>query len=485
MASHLGKIYNSPAEALHDMKDNMTVAMGGFGIVGIPENGVLTMVEKGVTNIRIVSNVAGVADWGIGLLLSKKQVCEMNASYVGENPLFERQYLNGEISLNLIPQGSLVEKCRIGANGNAAAFVKAGVGTYVEYGGFPKRLRTDGKSPYMVTVPKEVRRFDDREYILEEAIKVDFSLIKAYQADKYGNLRFRKTARNFNPDMAGTGKICIVEAEHIVDEIPADKIHFPGCFVHRIYKAPRVYGKIERLRHRKAAGQEQKQVKKSEEEKDARRIRIAQRASKELTDGMYCNLGVGIPTLVANLIEGKVDCDLQGENGIIGMGPYPLKGKEDADIINAGKETITEAIGHSHSRSSDAFGQMRGLHLHMTMLGSMQVSQTGDIANWIIPGKKVKGMGGAMDLASCGSKVVVVMEHLGPHNSAKFLDKCTIPLTGKGSVSMLITDMGVFEFNKGEATLTEIASDTTVEKIRKVTPAKFQVAKDLKIMDAQ
>ena len=479
------KVYNSPSEAIADMKDGATVSMGGFGIVGIPENGVLSMVERGLKGIRIVSNVAGIPDWGIGLLLKGKQVIQMNASYVGENPLFEKQYLTGQISLNLIPQGSLAEKCRLGASGIAATYVKAGVGTYVQTGGFQVRLGKDGKSVVEVSRPREPREFDGRTYLMEEAIKVDYAMIKAYQADKYGNLRFRKTARNFNPDMCGGG-ITVVETEQIVDEIDPDKVHFPGCFVDRVYKSPKVSKKIERLRFRdvKPEGGKGKGKKGGAADKDRIRNKIASRAAKELTDGMYCNLGIGIPVVVANSLEGKVAVDLQGENGIVGMGPYPLKGQQDCDIINAGKEVITEAIGHSHSRSSDAFGMMRGVHLHATMLGSLQVSETADIANWIIPGQKVKGMGGAMDLVSCGSRVVVVMEHVGPNNTPKFLRQCTIPLTGKGCVSMLITDLGVFEFTPEGPVLTEISSDTTVEEIKKLTQAKFKVADKLKKMEA-
>eukprot|EP00826_Nyctotherus_ovalis_P052548 TRINITY_DN667_c0_g1_i9.p1 TRINITY_DN667_c0_g1~~TRINITY_DN667_c0_g1_i9.p1 ORF type:complete len:465 (-),score=106.20 TRINITY_DN667_c0_g1_i9:124-1518(-) len=464
------------------MKDGALVAMGGFGVVGIPENGVLAMIEKKIKNLRIVSNIAGIDTWGIGLLLQHDQVVEINASYVGENPIFEKLYLTGGISLNLIPQGSLAERCRMAAGGMPAGYMKAGVGTCVETGGFPMRVGLDGKSIVQVSRPKEKRVFDEHEYLLEEGLHVDFSMIRAHQADKYGNLRFRKTARNFNPDMAGIGDVVIAEVDQIVDEIPPDQVHYPGCFVDRVYKSPHMYHKIERIRYidAPAASKDSKSS-----TKDSKRQKIAARATKELKDGMYCNLGVGIPVAVANTVIGKVDVDLQGENGIVGMGPYPKQGQEDPDLINAGKETITEAIGHSHNRSSDAFGMMRGKHLHMTMLGSLQVSETGDIANWIIPGQKVKGMGGAMDLVACGSRVVVVMEHVGPGGTAKFLPKCTIPLTGKGCISTLITDLGVFEFKPKEGfVLTEIASDTTVEKIKKCTPAKFSVSSDLKKMDA-
>lgn len=428
------------------MKDGDTVSMGGFGIVGIPENGVLSMIKKNVKDIKIVSNIAGIADWGIGLLLKGHQVSVMNASYVGENPTFEKQYLTGQISLNMIPQGTLAERCRMGHGGIAAAYVKAGVGTYVENGGFPLRLGADGKSIVQVTRPRERRNFEGKDYLLEEAIRVDYAMVKAFQADKKGNLRFRKTARNFNPDMCGAAKVTIAEVEQIVDEIPADKVHLPGCFVDRVYKSPHVSHKIERLKFREPAngGSKKAGKKGKEEEKDSRRIRIAARAVQELKEGMYCNLGIGIPVIVANSVIGKVDVDLQSENGLVGMGPYPFKGKEDSDIINAGKESITEAAGCSHNRSSDAFGMMRGQHLHKTMLGSLQVSETGDIANWIIPGQKVKGMGGAMDLVSCGSSVVVVMEHVGPGGTGKLLPECSIPLTGKGCASRLITDMVLF-----------------------------------------
>ncbi len=475
------KIVSSPQEAIKDMKDGDLVVMGGFGLVGIPENGVIAMVSKGLQNIRVVSNVAGVADWGLGLLMRKKQLVELNASYVGENPVFEKQYLTGQVSLNLMPQGTLAERCRIGAAGITAAYVKAGVGTYVETGGFPRRFGTDGKSIVEVTRPRERRTIDGWDYLLEEGIHADFAMIKAFQADRYGNVRFRKTARNFNPDMAGCGKKTIVEVEQLVDEIPAEKVHIPGCLVDIVYKSPRVSHKFERLKFRDSFG---KKGQKGGVNKDIKRIKIARRAAKELVNGMYCNLGIGIPVVVANSLEGKIDVDLQGENGIIGMGPYPLKGQEDPDIINAAKEGITEAIGHSHNSSSAAFGMMRGIHLHMTMLGSLQVSETADIANWIIPGQKVKGMGGAMDLVSCGSRVIVVMEHVGPHDVPKFLPKCTIPLTGKACVSTLITDLGVFQFTKDGPVLTEIASDTTLEDVKRLTGAKFKVAEVLKKMDA-
>ena len=204
------------------MKDGSVVSRGVFGLVGIHENGVLAMVEKKLKDIRIVSNIAGVSDWVIGLLLQHHQVVEMNASYVGENPIFEHDYLKGGISLNMIPQGTLAERCRIGAGGIPAAYVKAGVGTYVETGGFPMRVGTDGKSLVEVSRPREKRVFDGREYLMEEGIHVDYCLIRAWKADRYGNIRFRKTARKYKPDIVGIGSVSIVEAYQIVDELRPD-----------------------------------------------------------------------------------------------------------------------------------------------------------------------------------------------------------------------------------------------------------------------
>ena len=191
------------------MKDGAVVGMGGFSIVGIPENGVLAMIEKKVRNLCIVSNIAGIGDWGIGLLLHQGQVSEVNATYVGENPIFEKTYLKGGIRLNVIPQGTLAERCRNTVGGIAASYVRAGVGTYVESGGFTMRLGADGKSIVEVSRPREKRIFNGLEYLMEENIHIDYSMIKAWKADKQGNLRFRKTARNFNPDMAGMADITI------------------------------------------------------------------------------------------------------------------------------------------------------------------------------------------------------------------------------------------------------------------------------------
>jgi 3-oxoacid CoA-transferase subunit B len=207
------------------------------------------------------------------------------------------------------------------------------------------------------------------------------------------------------------------------------------------------------------------------------REQLAMRAAKELRDGYYVNLGIGIPTLVANYVPAGVEVVLQSENGMLGMGPFPFEGTEDPDLINAGKQTITEIPGTAYFSSADSFGMIRGGHIDLAILGAMEVSEQGDIANWMIPGKLVKGMGGAMDLVAGVKRVVVVMAHTNKEGESKVLKECTLPLTGKACIDLVITDLCVFEVDRGRSLrLIELAEGVTLEDVTSKTEAAFTVS---------
>jgi 3-oxoacid CoA-transferase subunit B len=215
------------------------------------------------------------------------------------------------------------------------------------------------------------------------------------------------------------------------------------------------------------------------------RDQMAQRAAKELRDGFYVNLGIGIPTLVSNFIPPGIEVQLHSENGMLGMGPFPFEGEEDPDLINAGKQTVTELPTTSYFSSADSFGMIRGGHIDLSILGAMQVAENGDLANWMIPGKMVKGMGGAMDLVAGVKRVVVVMEHSARAKDGtvepKLLHRCTLPITGTAVVDMVITDLGVFTIDKkgGAGTsLIELAEGVDLDQVRAQTQAEFRVALD-------
>ncbi len=452
---YMNKVVENAKAAVSDISSGASLLIGGFGLCGIPENCISELVLKEIKELTCISNNAGVDDFGIGQMLQNHQVKKMISSYVGENKEFERQLLSGELEVELIPQGTLAERIRAGGAGIPAFYTPAGVGTEVEEG-------------------KEVRSFQGKKYLLEQGIRADFALVKAWKGDTDGNLVFRGTAQNFNPLMATAGIITIAEVEKLVPagELNPNEIHTPGIYVQRIFQGKNYEKRIEQ----KTLHQPLPEKAIIQAGKGLDKNQIAQRIAHEIKNGYYVNLGIGIPTLVANYIPEDIKVVLQSENGLLGIGAFPTEEEVDADFINAGKQTITLKPGSSLFNSAESFAMIRGEHVDLTILGAMEVSENGDIANWKIPNKMVKGMGGAMDLVASAKNIIVAMQHVSKDGKSKLLKSCTLPLTGIACVKKIVTELSVLEvMPDGGFKLLERAPGISVQQIIDSTEGKLIV----------
>ena len=382
-------------------------------------------------------------------MLKTRQVKKVIASYVGENKEFERQVLAGELDLQLVPQGTLAEKFRAGGAGIPGFYTRTAYGT---------KLAED----------KHTHNFAGKEYVLEEAIHADVSIVKAWKGDKAGNLVYRKTSRNFNPMIATCGKITVAEVEQLVEigELDPDQIHTPGIFVDRIIQGAKFEKRIEFRTVSGAAA--------SKKDSPIRDL-MAKRAAKELRDGYYVNLGIGIPTLGGQSHSRRNDgaiCNRRTD--LLGIGPFPTEDNVDPDLINAASRPSPRFPARAFFSSADSFGMIRGGHIDLSILGGLEVAENGDLANWMVPGKMVKGPGGAMDLVSGVRRVVVLMEHCSKDGASKILKQCSLPLTGKGVVNLIITDLCVFEVGVDwRLSLIELHPGVTLDEVKAKTAGGF------------
>lgn len=441
------------------IRDGDSLAVGGFGVAGAPVRLMRAVVASDATDLTLIANNGALFDWQMGELLDQGRVRRVIASHIGLNRRLERAFRAGDVDVELVPQGTLVERLRAGGAGLPAFFTTAGAGTLVEYGGLPSRYDAFG-AVLAASQAKEARDFGDVHAVLEHSLRPDVCLVRAAIGDSAGNLVYHQSARNFNPVWASAGKWVVAEVEHLVDvgDIDPEQVHTPGIYVDAVVEVGADDKRFELPWHDVRAGD-------SDNPDDAARHRIARRAARELTPGSYVNLGVGIPTLVPLYVEDLTAVVLQSENGVVGLGAAPERHAASHDLVDASKRPASVLPGAAFVDSASAFAMIRGGRLDLTILGGMQVSERGDLANWMVPGKAVAGMGGAMDLVAGARRVVVATMHHDPQGRSKLVQECTYPLTGARVVDRVITEKAVIDVTPDGFVLRELAPGVTVNEI--------------------
>ena len=440
----------SAAEAAQLISSGDTLLVGGFGMTGNPVTLVHALAEReDVGGLTYVSNNVGEAGLGGGRLLRNGQIRKAIGSFFTSNREAVAAAQAGTIETELLPQGTLAEALRAGGAGIGGFFTRTAAGTRLAEG-------------------RETRLIDGAEHVFQPGICGDVAFIRAWTGDTAGNLQYRLTEQNFNHAMATAGKLVIAEVENIVEcgSLAPEHVHTPGCFIDYLVQAPLTDASLGSSAT--VAG--------SDKVVSAARMAMAEAALAELSPGDVVNLGIGIPTLVADLITPEHGIVLHSENGMLGVGPAPSFGGARDYPVNAGKIPVTALPGTSYFDSSASFGMIRGGHIDVAIMGGLQVDSSGNLANWAAPGKPLLGVGGAMDLAIGARKLIVTMTHVDRDGRCKLVNSCDLPLTAVGAVDVVITDMGVFRLQGGKLFLTAMLPGVSEADVAANTEADFEIA---------
>lgn len=442
----------SAREAAAKVSTGNTLLVGGFGMTGNPVHLLHALAETKTGGLTYVANNIGEAGLGGGRLLRNGQIRKGVGSFFTSNKEAVAAAQKGEIEAELIPQGTLAEAIRAGGAGLGGFFTPTAAET----------LLADGK---------ETREINGRKMVFAAPIVGDVAFIRAWRADTAGNLQYRMTENNFNQSIATAARTVIAEVEEIVPvgDIDPNQVHTPGCFVDFLVQASIT---LEDLGSSASVASSDKKV-------DDARMNMARAALRELRRGDIVNLGIGIPTLVADLISPETGIIMHTENGMLGVGPAPADGGAMDFPVNAGKSPVTALPGASYFDSTASFGMIRGGHVDVAIMGGLQVDQHGNLANWAVPNRPLLGVGGAMDLATGARRLVITMTHCSPDGSSKVVPQCELPLTVSAAVNVLITDLAVFRFDDTGMVLAGLMPGSSAERVAEHTTAAYRVSDQL------
>jgi len=436
-------------EAASKVNSGDVMLVGGFGMTGNPVHLLHALADTDTRDLTYIGNNVGEPGLGGGRLLRNGQIRKAIGSYFTSNPEAVAAAQSGQMAVELLPQGTLAEAMRAGGAGIGGFFTPTSAGTPLAEG-------------------RESRVIDGVEMVYIPALKGDVALIRGWKADTAGNLIYRMTENNFNHSAAMAARLVIAEVEEIVPvgEIDPNTVHTPGCFIDFLVEA-----KLTEADLGSSAS-----ITTSAKKVDERRMNMAREALAEVTPGAVVNLGIGVPTLVADLITPAHGVSMHTENGMLGVGPEPESGGAMDYPVNAGKIPVTALAGASYFDSALSFGMIRGGHVDIAIMGGLQVDGAGNLANWAVPGKPLLGVGGAMDLASGADRLIITMTHTDRDGHSKVVPECTLPLTSRGAVDVLITDLAKFRFIDGRMTLVKLLPGSSLADVQQQTDADFDIA---------